>query len=221
MQDFSYSVGNAVRLSGRAILTSEDNANRFDTLVARASDYQELAKDNYDRVRRIAEGVRSGLCNFLNSADGICVRLVPPTGPFQPKDYGDEAFSMPPRGFRHIAPIAFGLAVRVTRGTDWMRMTVVCAKQGHNFLVSIADGPSAEFDLPFTDEDHNEFYELIYRHIMTWFDQRMEIYSNGEYGSKRAIGFDFSDENEPGDGIAPDEDILVAGGHFNIGKAGS
>ena len=189
-------------------MSDASNASRFDQLIDRAAEYQSLARENYDRVRRIAEGIRAGFCAFLNAEDGICVRLVPPAGPFEPKDYGDQAFSIPPRGFRHIGPIAFGLAVRVTRGTDWLRMMVVCAKQGDKFNVSITDGPSAEFDLPFNEDDHQEFYDLLFVHVMSWLEDRIELYQNGEYGSKRTIGFDFSDESELGDGLQPTDDIL-------------
>ena len=190
-------------------MTSTPDVNRFEALLDRAAEYQRLATENYDRVRRIANGIQAGFCAYLDTSDGACVRLVPPAGPFQPKDYGDQAFSMPPRGFRHIAPIAFGLAVRVTKGTDWLRMMVTCAKQGDHFHVSITDGPSAEFDLPFNEEDHQEFYELLYRHILSWLDDRIELYNDGDYGSKRTIGFDFSDENEEGDGLAPDQTLIA------------
>lgn len=181
---------------------------RFDALIDRAAVYQDLAKENYDRVRRIAEGIRAGFCAYLAAKDGVCVRLVPPGGPFQPHEYGDKAFSIPPRGFRHIGPIAFGLAVRVTRGTDWMRMAVICVKEGEHFNVSIVDGPSAAFDLPFSEDDHQEFYELVYNHVMDWFDDRIDFYRNGEYGAKRTIGFDFSDESALGDGLQPGPELI-------------
>ena len=187
---------------------AEQEPTRFDALIEKAATYQELAKENYDRVRRIAEGIRAGFCAYLGSRDGICVRLVPPAGPFQPSEYGDKAFSIPPRGFRHIGPIAFGLAVRVTHGTDWLRMMVVCVKQGEHFNVSISDGPSADFDLPFGEDDHQEFYELLFNHVLSWLDDRINFYQDGAYGAKRSIGFDFSDENTLGDGLHPSPDIV-------------
>ena len=190
-------------------MTDEVKSGRFDALIDRAAEYQEMARDNYDRVRRIAQGIESGFCAYLSASDGKCVQLVPPAGPFQPKNYGDEAFSMPPRGFRHIAPIAFGLAVRVTRDTDWMRMVLMCSKEGENFVVSIADGSSHTFDLPFGDDDHQEFYDLLYDHIMGWLKDRMAFYRHGNYGTS-SIGFDFNDETEPGDGIAPEIPVFGA-----------
>lgn len=173
---------------------------RFETLLETAERYQVAASENYDRVRRIAEGVRSGFCAYLAASDGECVRLVPPAGPFQPKDYGDAAFSMPPRGFRHLAPIAFGLAVRVTRGTDWMRVALQCAKEGESFVVAIEEGRSHRFDLPFTDDDHQEFYEALFGHIVDWLEDKISRYEDGDYGS-HAIGFDFSDDKHAGDGL--------------------
>ncbi|WP_018997441.1 hypothetical protein [Hirschia maritima] len=184
-------------------MTKTADTSKFDMLIERAGEYQELAKENYDRVRRIAEGIRSGFCKYLSSKDGKCVHLVPAQGAFQPKDYGDEAFSMPPRGFRHIGPIAFGLAVRVTKGTDWLRMTLICSKKGDFFEVSIVDGDSHRFDLPFTDDDHQDFYEALFNHIVGWLDDKIELYKDGDYSS-RSIGFDFSDENVAGDGLAPE-----------------
>lgn len=184
-------------------MTKTTDATKFEELLKHAGEYQELAKENYDRVRRIATGIQSGFCKFLNAKDGVCVQLVPPQGAFQPKDYGDEAFSMPPRGFRHIGPIAFGLAIRVTAGTDWLRTTLVCSKKGDNFEVSIVEGESHRFDLPFTDDDHQEFYEALYSHITEWLTDRINLYREGDYSS-RSIGFDFSDENVLGDGLAPE-----------------
>ncbi len=188
-------------------MTKTKDATKFDILIERASEYQELAKENYDRVRRIANGIQSGFCKYLASTDGVCVHLVPAQGAFQPKEYGDEAFSMPPRGFRHIGPIAFGLAVRVTRGTDWLRTALICSKKGDFFEVSIVDGASHKFDLPFTDDDHQEFYEKLFDHIVHWLNEKIELYRDGDYSS-RSIGFDFSDEHVAGDGLAPD--IIVS-----------
>lgn len=187
-------------------MTKTTDTSKFDALLERAAEYQELAKEHYDRVRRIADGIQSGFCKYLASSDGVCVHLVPPQGAFQPKEYGDAAFSMPPRGFRHIGPIAFGLAVRVTRRTDWLRMTLICSKKGDSFEVSIVDGGSHKFDLPFTDDDHQDFYEKLYDHITSWLDDKIKLYQDGDYSS-RSIGFDFSDENVEGDGLAPDVSV--------------
>ena len=68
---------------------------KFDDLIATVETYQTLAAENYDRIRSLAESLRDGMCDFMAAETGVCVQLVPPAGPFKPKAYGDEAFSMP------------------------------------------------------------------------------------------------------------------------------
>ena len=166
--------------------------SKFETLLETVAQYQNLAGENYDRIRKLAEELRQGLCDFMDAKDGVCVHLVPPAGPFEPKPYGDKAFSLPPRGFRPLGPVAFGVAVRVTKGTDWLRLTMECQKVGDVFTVQIAGGPGYQFELPLADHDPTPFYQLIYDHVHGWFATRMEQYLQGEYGS-REIGFDFAD----------------------------
>ena len=167
--------------------------SRYDDLLATVESYQALAAENYDRIRSLAEQVRSGLCDYLGATDGVCVHLVPPAGAFEPKAYGDQAFSIPPRGFRPLGPIAFGLAVRVTKGTDWLRLTMECRKVGDSFIVQIEDGAEYTFSLPLTEADQTPFYEHVYSHILRWFADNMERYKDGDYGT-REIGFDFADD---------------------------
>lgn len=169
--------------------------SRFDELITNVEAYQALATENYDRIRALAEQLRTGFCNFMDSKDGVCVHLVPPGGAFEPKAYGDAAFSMPPRGFRALGPVAFGLAVRVSRGTDWLRVTMECRKVGDKFRVHIQDGPEYEFELPLATADHDPFYQHIYDHVFLWFASRMERYKEGDYGT-REIGFDFAEKIE-------------------------
>ncbi len=164
---------------------------RFDTLIETVDEYQVLAAENYDRIRNLAEGLRRGLCDHLGATDGECVRLVPPAGPFEPKNYGANAFSVAPKGFRPLGPIAFGLAVRVTRGTDWIRLTIECRKAGDAFTAEIVGGPSHELGLPLEDHDAAAFYDEIFDHIQGWFADRIARYREGDYGT-REIGFDFS-----------------------------
>ena len=166
---------------------------RFDDLLATVETYQDLATENYDRIRRLAEDLRQGLCDYMGAADGVCVHLVPPSGAFEPKAYGDEAFSIPPRGFRPLGPIAFGVAVRVSRGTDWLRVTLECRKAGDTFTVKIQGGPDCDFTLPLSEQATEPFYEELYNHIHSWFALRIERYEDGDYGT-REIGFDFADE---------------------------
>lgn len=169
--------------------------SRFGDLIETVDAYQKRAGENYDRIRGLAEDLRSGFCDYLDASDGVCVHLVPPVGAFQPRPAGDQAFSAPPRGFRPLGPVAFGLAVRVSRGTDWIRVTMACRKTGDDFIVQIDQGPNYEFTLPLADHDPSEFYEILYQHIKERFTQAIERYDEGEY-STRSIGFDFS-EDEP------------------------
>ncbi len=165
---------------------------RFEDLLATVERYQVLAAENYDRIRHLAEDLRDGLCDYLGASDGVCVYLVPPAGPFQPKPYGDEAFSIPPRGFRPLGPVAFGLAVRVSRGTAWLRLTLECRKAGDIFTVQIQGGEAYDFALPLSAMDPDPFFGEVYNHIRSWFATRIERYEEGDYGS-REIGFDFTD----------------------------
>ncbi len=173
--------------------------SRFDDLLARVETYQELAAENYNRIRKLAEDLSTGLCDFLESTSGACVFLVPPQGPFTPKDHGDAAFSMPPRGFRQLGPIAFGLAVRVSKGTDWLRVTLQCQKVGDKFTVHIIEGEGYTFELPLAEADAEPFYQHIYDHVYDWFDNLIERYKEGEDYSTLEIGFDFSDDDDEDD----------------------
>lgn len=165
--------------------------SRFEELLATVETYQELAAENYGRIRRLAEELRDGLCAYLGATDGVCVHLVPPQGPFEPQSYGDKAFSLAPHGFRPLGPIAFGLAMRVTKGTDWVRLTLECRKAGETFTVHIVNGPEYTFKLPLAEHDPEPFYEHVYQHVSGWFAEQIERYREGEYGT-RAIGFDFA-----------------------------
>lgn len=168
---------------------------RFDDLLETVGTYQTLAAENYDRIRRLAEDLREGMCAFMGSTTGECIHLVPPAGPFKPTAHGDAAFSMPPRGFRQLGPVAFGLAVRVSPGTDWLRVTLQCHKVGDTFTVNIVDGEKYMLSLPLADNDTEPFYQHIYDHVRDWFLDRIERYEDGDYGT-REIGFDFAEDDE-------------------------
>ncbi len=167
---------------------------RFDELLATVETYQALAAENYDRVRRLAESLKDGMCEFMGSKTGVCVHLVPPAGPFKPKAHTDEAFSMPPRGFRPLVPVAFGLAFRVSKGTDWLRVTFQCQKLGDEFIVSILDGDKYMLALPLAENDTEPFYQHIYDHVHDSFTDRMEHYKSGDYAGE--IGFDFAEDDD-------------------------
>lgn len=168
---------------------------RFDDLLSTVETYQQLASENYDRIRRLAEELREGFCDYLGATDGACVHLVPPIGQFQPRPYGDKAFSVPPRGFRPLGPVSFGLAVRVTKGTDWLRLTLECRKSGDDLTVEIRGGEAYTFRLPLADNDPEPFYDQIYSHVHDWFDTRIVRYREGDFGT-REIGFDFAEDTD-------------------------
>ncbi|MGD2131479.1 MAG: hypothetical protein PVI23_01730, partial [Maricaulaceae bacterium] len=142
-----------------------DENTRYDRLIALAGRYRALADENYARIRALAEALQSGFCAYLNSARPPCVLLVPPQGPFEPKAYGDQAFSVPPEGFRALGPIAFGLAVRVSEGDDWLRIPLSCMKDGETFQVSFGEHGHHRFALPLADQDPTEFFEALYVHV--------------------------------------------------------
>ena len=165
--------------------------SRFEELISTVARYQDLAAENYSRVRKLAEELREGLCAHIGAIDGVCVRLVPPAGAFEPKDYGDKAFSVPPKGFRPLGAILFGLAIRVSTGTDWMRVTIECQKLGDDFIARIVGGEDYRLSIPLKDNDPEPFYDHIYDHVLDWFKLQIERYQAGDYGG-REIGFDFS-----------------------------
>jgi hypothetical protein len=162
--------------------------SRFEELTATVDTYQALAEENYSRIRRLAEDVRAGLCDCIGAPDGICVQLVPPAGAFEPRAYGDLAFSIPPRGFRPLGPVSFGLAFRVSQDGDWLRLKFECRTAGETFIVTIEDGAEYNFRLPIEENDSAPFYAHIYDYILGWFRDQIESYREGVYG-QRAIGF--------------------------------
>jgi hypothetical protein len=170
--------------------------SRYAALSALAARYQALAAENYERTRTLAEGIRSGFCTYLNSDDPPCVMLAPPTGPFEPKAYGDDAFSVPPQGFRPLGPILFGLAVRVSGQGDWLRVVLECVKEGDRFIVDIQGGGEHRFRLPLHEQDPSEFFAALYAHLEAFFEGAIEDYEHGRYGS-RDMGFDFSPRPAP------------------------
>ncbi len=167
--------------------------SRFEHLIQTVETYQVLVEENYSRIRRLAEEVRGGLCDYIGAPDGVCVHLVPPAGAFEPRPYGDLAFSIPPRGFRPLGPVAFGLAFRVSKEADWLRLKFECRKTGEDFVVGIEDGAQYTFRLPIEEADSAPFYAHIYQYILSWFQENIDSYREGAYGA-RTIGFDLMDE---------------------------
>ena len=171
-------------------MSGTEAQTRHAALVASATAFRTRAAEHYLAVRRLAEELRDGFCGYLQSDAPPCVQLVVPAGPFEGRDYGDQAFSAPPEGFQPLGPIAFGLAVRVTGANDWMRLVVSCAKEGERFIVSVKDGPTLDVVMPLTDADKAAFFDLLFGHMCGWFDEHVALYDDGAYGG-REIGFDF------------------------------
>ena len=165
--------------------------SRFEELIETVEAYQSRAAENYDRIRKLAAELKEGFCAFLGSGTGVCVHLVPPAGPFQPRTDLNTAFSVPPRGFRPLGPVLFGLAVRVSKGTDWIRVVMHCHKQGDKFTVHVDQGPSYSFALPLDDHNPTEFYETSFEHIKSQFTEAIDRYDRGT--DARSIGFDFTE----------------------------
>ena len=174
--------------------------SRFEELVETVADYQKRAGEHYDRVRGLAENLRQGFCEYLGSGMGTCVHLVPPAGAFKPTTDLNTAFSIPARGFRPLGPIAFGMAVRVSKGTDWIRVVMVCYKRGEKFTVEIDAGPSYTFGLPLADNSTDEFYDILYAHISGQFTEAITRYDRGN--DARSIGFYFSEDAPESTGLS-------------------
>jgi hypothetical protein len=177
--------------TGNDALTNAPAHSRYEALTALTARYRELASENYDRVRGVAEAIRSGFCGYLGSDNPPCVLLVPPVGPFEPRAYGDFAFSVPPSGFQPLGPIAFGLAVRVSRQNDWTRLVLECAKEADHFTITIFGGGQSSVRLSVNERNPAEFFAALYAHVLGFFDRAIDDYQHGRYG-QRDIGFDFA-----------------------------
>ena len=149
--------------------------------------YGERSFDNYAQIRSIAENIRDGLCEYRDP-DGESVYLVPPQGACSAQNYRSGAFSVTGKGFLPLEPISFGLAVRISGEGDYMRIVLTCRKEGDRMFISIEQAQQYELDLPLSDEALNGLFESLHQHLMRWFEERVETYDNGSYGSNE-IGF--------------------------------
>lgn len=166
----------------------KQNNQRFDALSRAALEYGERSFDNYAQVRSVAERLRDGLCAYLDNTQ-TCVFLVPPQGPFQSTNYGSAAFSVAGKGFLPLEPISFGLAVRVSREGDFMRLVITCRKEGERLFINIDANKSFEVDLPMNEAALETCQEGLYQYLLEWFSGRVNQYDHGRYGSSD-IGFD-------------------------------
>lgn len=175
---------------------SAESPTRFDRLAETASRYGQASLENYALIRSFAEQLSEGFCRYLGDKKK-CVWLVPPEGAWLPQNYGSGAFSVSGKGFLPLAPISFGLAVRVTHTGDWIRIVVSAAKQGPDLDVAIAGGPDFDFRLPLSPERLGEFFDALYAHLTNYFKEAADHFESGSYGG-RDIGFDFTHtETEP------------------------
>ena len=162
--------------------------NRFQMISDAANQYGERSFNNYAQIRSVAEQVRDGLCEYLDS-ERKCVFLVPPQGAFISQNYGSAAFSVAGQGFLPLEPISFGLAVRVSESGDFMRIVLHCRKEGNHLYMQVEEDKTYDFDLPLNETELNACLEGLYQYLLHWFKDRVERYDHGNYGSSD-IGFD-------------------------------
>jgi len=162
--------------------------SRLETLTKAAEVYGQKAFDNYAQIRSVAETLRDGFCKWLDN-EKQCVFLVPPKGEFVAQNYGSAAFSISGADFLPLAPISFGLAVKISTDDDYMRLTLLARKEGERMFLSLEGGDMLDLSLPVDEKDLKTIYESLYQHILRWFTDRVDHYDNGDYG-KTDIGFD-------------------------------
>ena len=167
---------------------SEKTVSRLDEIVAAAKIYGARSFDNYAQIRSVAEAIRHGLCEWLDS-EKQCVYLVPPQGPFTAQNYRSAAYSVSGKGFLPLEPISFGLAINISGDGDYMRLVMTCRKEGDKMFIHLDEGREMDLTLPVQDDELTHFFEYIHEHLLHWFEGRVDQYDNGSYGSND-IGFD-------------------------------
>lgn len=176
------------KTSNGASAHAPDRAARLETLFKVAGRYGELSFENYARIRSLAETLRDELCAWLSDRRD-CVYLVPPEGRFSAENYQSAAFSVAGKGYLPLKPISFGLAVRVSEDKDFMRLKVTCRKEGDSMFVRLEDGAEIRVPQPVTENALLPLFEAIYQHVTDFFQDRIDDYDNGRYGTQE-IGFD-------------------------------
>ncbi|PHS37067.1 MAG: hypothetical protein COA91_10905 [Robiginitomaculum sp.] len=162
--------------------------SRFQIISDAANAYGERSFDNYAQIRSVAEQIQAGLCVYMGDKNK-CVFLVPPQGPFIEKNYGSSAFSVSGKGFLPLEPISFGLGVRVSETGDFLRIVLQCRKEGERIDVQVENSKIYELSLPVKKDALNIVLDGLYQHILNWFNDRVERYDYGNYGTTD-IGFD-------------------------------
>lgn len=166
-----------------------DAESRLSAIWEAAETYGQRSFDNYVQIRSVAETVRDLLCAWLHKGDEPCVYLVPPEGPFQAQNYQSGAFSVSGTGYLPLKPISFGLAIRISEAKDYMRLKMLCEKEGEQMKISIADESPISLQLPVDESQLTPLFERIYGHIFAFFTDSVEQYDEGVYGTA-TIGFD-------------------------------
>jgi len=62
-------------------------------------------------------------------------------------------------------------------------------------MIQIVGGEEYQTKVPLGEHDPEPLYKMIYRHVFDWFNERIERYQEGDYGT-REIGFDFAVDTE-------------------------
>ena len=173
--------------------TDSAHGERLRALFDVAQEYGERSFENYARIRGLAETLRDEFCAWLSEEPG-CVFLVPPEGRFSAKNYQSAAFSVAGKGYLPLKPISFGLAVRVSEDKDFMRLKMTCRKEADIMFVRMERGPEIKVhqpddDTPLDTDDMEPLFQAIYQHLLDFFQNRIDDYDNGRYGTQE-IGFD-------------------------------
>lgn len=163
--------------------------SRLSHIWEAAETYGARSFDNYAQIRSVAETLRDLLCAWLHKGGKPCVYLVPPEGPFLAQNYQSGAFSVSGAGYLPLKPISFGLAVRVSENKDYMRLKMHCQKAGDLMKISIAEESPISLSLPLDEAQMGPLFDLIYHHILAFFQHSVAQYDEGDYGTS-AIGFD-------------------------------
>lgn len=163
--------------------------SKLSRIFAAAHTYGERSFDNYAQIRSIAENIRNMFCRWLDSADGPCVFLVPPEGPFVSENYQSGAFSVSGQGYLPLKPISFGLAVRISEDKDFMRIKMHCRKEGDIMRVSIGEERPLSISLPVDEKKLEPLFESLFSHLIGFFQDSVDEYDEGDYGTS-VIGFD-------------------------------
>ena len=180
-----------------------DKPTPFDALAEAAARYGDLSLENYTQVRSLAEQLAGGFCRYLRGGScDRCCHLVPAVGEWAPADFASGAFSVSGAGFLPLQPISFGLAVRVSRTGDWMRLGLTAARSGAVIDIHVSDGDSFAFRLPIGDTQMHSFFDHLHAHLVAWFEDQSHHYEHGAYGGGSSMGFDFKRVAETGDAAA-------------------